>query len=45
MMHDWSEQEKKMRERFPRRNDINLRRTNDNRSEKSQGDYSRPDPP
>jgi hypothetical protein len=40
MMHDWSEQEEKMRERFPRRNDNNLRRTNDNRTDKSQQDYS-----
>jgi hypothetical protein len=31
MMHDWSEQEEKMRERFPRRNDANLRHPNDNR--------------
>jgi hypothetical protein len=42
MMHDWSEQEEKMRERFPRCNDINLRRTNDNRTDKSQRDYSGP---
>jgi hypothetical protein len=35
MMHDWSEQEEKMRERFLRRNDISLRRTNDNRTDKS----------
>jgi hypothetical protein len=35
MMHDWSEQEEKMREWFPRCNDINLRRTNDNRTDKS----------
>jgi hypothetical protein len=35
MMHDWSEQEEKMRERFPRRNDSNLRRTNDNHTDKS----------
>jgi hypothetical protein len=42
MMHDWSEQEGKMRERFPRRNDNNLRRTNDNRIDKSQRDYSGP---
>jgi hypothetical protein len=40
MMHDWSEQEEKMRERFSRRNDNNLRRTNDNRTDKSQRDYS-----
>jgi hypothetical protein len=33
MMHDWSEQEEKMRERFPRRQDSNLRRPNDNRSD------------
>jgi hypothetical protein len=42
MMHDRSEQEEKMRERFPRRNDNNLRRTNDNRTDKSQRDYSGP---
>jgi hypothetical protein len=42
MMHDWSEQEKKMRERFPRRNDSNLRCSNDNRTDKSQRDYSGP---
>jgi hypothetical protein len=42
MMHDWSEQEEKMRERFPRRNDSNLRRPNDNRTDKSQRDYSGP---
>jgi hypothetical protein len=40
IMHDWSEQEEKMRERFPRRNDNNLRRTNDNRTDKSPWDYS-----
>jgi hypothetical protein len=38
-MHDWSEQEK-MFERFSRRNDNNLRRTNDNHTDKSQRDYS-----
>jgi hypothetical protein len=42
MMHDWSEQEEKMRERFPRCNDSNLRRPNDNRTDKSQRDYSGP---
>jgi hypothetical protein len=42
MMHDWSEQKEKMRERFPRCNDNNLRRTNDNRTDKSQRDYSSP---
>jgi hypothetical protein len=42
MMHDWSEQEEKMRERFPRRNDSNLRRPHDNRNDKSQWDYSGP---
>jgi hypothetical protein len=31
-----------MREWFPRRNDNNLRRRNDNRSDKSQRDYSGP---
>jgi hypothetical protein len=41
-MHDWSEQEEKMRERFPRRNNSNLRRPNDNRNDKSQWDYSGP---
>jgi hypothetical protein len=40
MMHDWSEQEEKMRERFPRRNDNNPRSTNDNRTDKRQWDYS-----
>jgi hypothetical protein len=40
MMHDWSEQEEKMRERFPRCNDNNLRCTNDNCTDKSQRDYS-----
>jgi hypothetical protein len=39
MMHNWSEQEEKMRERFPRHNDNNPRRTNDNRTDKSQRDY------
>jgi hypothetical protein len=42
MMHDWSEQEEKMRQRFLRRNDSNLRRPNDNRNDKSQRDYSGP---
>jgi hypothetical protein len=42
MMHDWSEQEEKMRERFPRCQDSNLRRPNDNRNDKSQRDYSGP---
>jgi hypothetical protein len=36
MMHDWSEQEEKMHERFPRCNDNNPRRTNDNCTDKSQ---------
>jgi hypothetical protein len=40
MMHDWSEQEEKMRERFPRCNDSNLRRPNDKRNDKSPRDYS-----
>jgi hypothetical protein len=35
MMHDWSEQEEKMRERFPRCNDSNLRRPHDNHKDKS----------
>jgi hypothetical protein len=43
MMHDWSEQEEKMRERFPRRQDGNLRHPYDNRNNKSQRDY--PGPP
>jgi hypothetical protein len=42
MMHDWSEQEEKMRERFSRRQDSNLRRQNDNRNDKGQRDYSGP---
>jgi hypothetical protein len=42
MMHDWSEQEEKIQEQFPRRNDSNLRRPNDNRNDKSQWDYSGP---
>jgi hypothetical protein len=40
MMHDWSEQEEKMREWFPRRQDSNLRHPNDNHNDKSQRDYS-----
>jgi hypothetical protein len=40
MMHDWSEQEEKMHERFLRHNDNNPRRTDDNRTDKSQRDYS-----
>jgi hypothetical protein len=43
MMHDWSEQEEKMRERFPRHQDGNLRPSRDNRNDKSQRDY--PGPP
>jgi hypothetical protein len=43
MMHDWSEQEEKMGEQFPRRQDGNLRRRHDNRNDKSQRDY--PGPP
>jgi hypothetical protein len=42
MTHDWSEQEEKMQEWFPRCNDSNLRRTNDSRTDKSQRDYSGP---
>jgi hypothetical protein len=42
MMHNWSELEEKMRERFPRRQDSNLRRPNDNHNDKSQQDYSGP---
>jgi hypothetical protein len=42
MMHDWSEQEEKMRERFPSCNDSNLRRPHDNRNDKSQRDYLGP---
>jgi hypothetical protein len=41
MMHDWSEQEEKTRERFPRPQDGNLRHPHDNRN--SQRDY--PGPP
>jgi hypothetical protein len=41
-MHNWSEQEEKMRKQFPRRNDSNLRHPNDNRNDKSQRDYSGP---
>jgi hypothetical protein len=40
MVHDWSEQEEKMREQFPRRNDNNPTRINDNGTDKSQRDYS-----
>jgi hypothetical protein len=43
MMHDWSEQEEKMREWFSRHQDSNLRRPHDNRNDKSQQDY--PGPP
>jgi hypothetical protein len=42
MMHDWSEQEEKMRKQFLRHNDSNLRRPNDNCNDKSQRDYSGP---
>jgi hypothetical protein len=42
MMHDWSEQEEKMRERFRRRHDSNLRHQNDNRNDKGQRDYLGP---
>jgi hypothetical protein len=42
MMHDWSKKEEKMQEQFPRCNDNNLRRPNDNRTDKSQRDYSGP---
>jgi hypothetical protein len=42
MMHDWSEQEEKMRERFPRCQDSNLRCSNDNRNDKGQRDYLGP---
>jgi hypothetical protein len=42
MMHDWSEQEEKMREQFPRCQDSNLRCSNDNRNDKGQRDYSGP---
>jgi hypothetical protein len=42
MMHDWFEQEEKMWEWFPRRQDSNLRHPNDNRNDKSQRDYSGP---
>jgi hypothetical protein len=40
MMHDWSEQEEKMRDRFPRRTDLNQKRNNDNRADKGQQDFS-----
>jgi hypothetical protein len=42
MMHDWSEQEEKMREWIPRCQDGNLRRPHNNRNNKSQRDYSGP---
>jgi hypothetical protein len=42
MMHDWSEQEEKMRERFPRHQDSNLRHPNNNRNDKGQQDFSGP---
>jgi hypothetical protein len=42
MMHDWSELEEKMRERFSRCQDSNLRRPNDNHNDKSQRDYLGP---
>jgi len=38
MMHDWAEQEEKMRERFPRRNDS--KRSGDNRNDRNHRDYS-----
>jgi hypothetical protein len=40
MMHDWSGQEEKMREWFPRHNDNNPMRTNDNSTDKSQRDLT-----
>jgi hypothetical protein len=42
MMHEWSEQEEKIREWFPRFNDNDLSCTNDSRTDKSQQDYSGP---
>jgi hypothetical protein len=42
MMHDWSKQEEKMQERFPRRQDSNLRCQNDNRNDKDQRDFLGP---
>jgi hypothetical protein len=42
MIHDWSKQEEKMQELFPRCNNSNLSCTNDNRIDKSQRDYSGP---
>jgi hypothetical protein len=42
MMHDWSEQDEKMGERFPQRQDSNLRCPNDNRNDKGQRDFSGP---
>jgi hypothetical protein len=40
MMHDWSKQEEKMHERFPRRTDLNQKCNNDNRADKGQRDFS-----
>jgi hypothetical protein len=42
MMHDWFEKEKKMRERFPRHQDSNLQRPNDNRNDKGPRNFSGP---
>jgi hypothetical protein len=42
MVHNWSEQEEKMWERFLRHNDSNLRHPHDNRNDKSPRDYSGP---
>jgi hypothetical protein len=42
MMHDWSEQEDRMRKQFPRRQDSNQRRQNDNCNDKGQRDFSSP---
>jgi hypothetical protein len=40
MMHDWYEQEEKIRERFPRCTNLNQKRNNDNRADKGQRDFS-----
>jgi hypothetical protein len=42
MMHNLSKQEEKMREWFPRRQDSNLKRQNDNRNDKGQRNFSGP---
>jgi hypothetical protein len=42
MMHDWSEQEEKMPEQFPRHQDSNLRRPSNNRNDKGHRDFLGP---